>query len=65
MQEVIQQLEQHKVYVEGYKTYMVPFSTVQTVLQESYNKNLTTALSSIEEELQKVEKELNNLKIDD
>lgn len=65
MDELIKSLSEHKVYVDMYKTHMIPVSTVERLLQEHYNKNLNAAFDSISEELLKVENELKNLTIND
>ena len=65
MDELIKKIEEHKVYVESFKTYMIPFTAVERLIRENYNNNLANTFKSIEEELQKVSSTLNNININD
>lgn len=65
MDEMFEKIKEHSVYVEAYKTEMVPMHAIKMIVQDVYNKQVAETLSKVEDELTKLSKSLNTLNLND
>lgn len=65
MVESLNKLRENKIYSEQLKTFVVPLSVAENIIQEVFNDNYESAINEIYKELEKVSKDLDNINIDD
>ena len=61
MQEALDHIEKHKVYVESLGTFMIPVTEAYRVIELSFNSQLDDTLSIIEGVFTETEQEIKNL----
>lgn len=61
----LNKLRENKIYSEQLKTFVVPLSVAENIIQEVFNDNYESAINEIYKELEKVSKDLDNINIDD
>jgi hypothetical protein len=64
MQEALDHIEKHKVYIESLGTFMIPVTEAYKVVELSYNNQLEEALALIEGTFIETEQEIQNLEDD-
>lgn len=65
MMDSLNKLRENKIYSEQLKTFVVPLSVAENIIQEVFNDNYESAINEIYKELEKVSKDLDNINIDD
>lgn len=61
MQEALNHIEKHKVYIESLGTFMIPVTEAFKVIELSYNSQLEEALALIQGTFTETEQEIQNL----
>lgn len=61
MQEALDHIEKHKVYIDSLGTFMIPVTEAFRAVELSYNKQLDEALMLIQGTFTETEQELKNL----
>lgn len=61
MQEALDHIEKHKVYVESLGTFMIPVTEAFKVIELSFNSQLDDTLAIIEGTIIQTEQEIKNL----
>ncbi|HMS90708.1 MAG TPA: hypothetical protein PKC87_00595 [Candidatus Absconditabacterales bacterium] len=64
MQEALDHIEKHKVYIESLGTFMIPVTEAFKVVELSYNSQLEEALALIQGTFTETEQEIQNLEDD-
>ena len=64
MQEALDHIEKHKVYIESLGTFMIPVTEAFKVIELSFNSQLDDTLAIIEGTFVETEQEIKNLEDD-
>lgn len=64
MQEALDHIEKHKVYIESLGTFMIPVTEAFKVVELSFNSQLDDTLAIIEGTFRETEQEIRNLEDD-
>jgi hypothetical protein len=64
MQEALDHIEKHKVYIDSLGTFMIPVTEAFKVIELSYNSQLEEALALVQGTFIETEQEIQNLEDD-
>ena len=65
MQEALEHIEKHKVYIDSLGTFMIPVTEAYKVVELSFNSQLDDTLAIIEGTFIETEQEIKNLENND